>query len=354
MNKVRKIFFSGGGSGGHVMPALTLIDFLKKNNPEIEIHYIGDSKGIEYELVNSRGVAFHSIHTGKLRRYFSLQNFIDFFKVILGIFEAFFTLLSHPQSIVFCTGGFVTVPVVIAAFLQGKKVYIHEQTSRVGLANKISSYFATRVFISFEESHQYFPKDKTSFTGYPIREDFFNDTSETSESLSTSFQFVDASKPLLFVTGGGNGSQLINENIKENLDSLKKDFNIVHQVGKNFEKEYSEFNDGSYYSAGFFDKEIIDLLKCSKVIVSRSGAGTVMELLALGKRSVLIPLAIAQKNEQYYNALEAKEKMGSLLIEEKNLTSEKLFSSIKLLKEESRDTKVANTEATSKIIKEIL
>lgn len=353
MSKVEEIVFSGGGSGGHVLPAITLINHLKSNHPEIKVSYIGDANGIESKLISEQDIQFQSIMTGKLRRYISFQNFIDIFKVMIGIIQSFFILLGKRNSIVFCTGGFVTVPVAIASFLTRKKMYIHEQTSRVGLANKINSMFANKVFVTFEESLKFFPNEKTQLSGYPLRPEINNVKREDFNDVLKSFNLSDK-KPVLFITGGGNGSLLLNNLIRENLDKLKEKFTIVHQVGKNFEEEYSKLNSAEYYSSAFFGDEMIALMKYSSVVISRAGAGTVIELMALGKPSIFVPLAIAQKNEQFHNAMEAQEKIKSIVIEEKDLSSESIFKAIDQCLELKESESNISKNATQKITNEIL
>lgn len=317
----KNLIFTGGGSGGHVMPALTILKKINTNK-EFEIHYIGGINGIERELVKSYELTYHPIHTGKLRRYLSVENFKDTVRVFIGLVDSFKILwkFKRRETLVFSTGGFVCVPVVIAAKLQGKKVFIHEQTSRVGLANKISSIFADKVFISFEDSFKYFDEKKTYFSGYPLREECYN---ETINPVVINGRLInDSTLPILFVTGGGNGAQLINKLIRRNLDVLAGRYLIVHQVGKSFIDEYSSLMHENYIPLAFVGPEMIDLFKLATVTVSRSGAGTVCELIAVGKKSIYIPLKIAQKNEQFYNALEAHKKLGSIIIEEKELTDE--------------------------------
>ena len=335
----RNIIFSGGGSGGHVLPAVTLISELKKD-PQNKIYYIGGEKGIERELISSRGISYKPIKTGKLRRYLSLENLIDIFRIFWGIVQSFFYLLkfSRKNTLIFSTGGFVSVPVVLGAFLTRKKIYIHEQTSRVGLANKICSLFADKVFISFKQSSDYFPKEKTHYSGYPLRADCFHQ--ERGEVIIDGVDLSKVHKPILFITGGGNGSLLINEYIEKDLEKLKEKYFIIHQVGKTFVEKYSQFKDENYHPMGFIDQNMIDLYKYASVIISRAGAGTVCELLALKKRSIFIPLKIAQKNEQYHNAMEAYDELGSFVIKEDELSKK---DAITLFKEfESAEDKKNN------------
>lgn len=318
--KKTTLFFTGGGSGGHVMPALTLIQSLK--NQPCEVHYIGGHDSIEKELVKPYGLIYHPIHNGKLRRYLSLENLKDFFKVWIGIIQAFLLLFKYSRrhTLVFSTGGFVSLPVVIAAWMQGKTIYVHEQTSRVGLANKIASIFADKVFVSFEESLKFFPRGKTFYSGYPLRDECFS--KDIRDVVIGGKSLLQINKPILFVTGGGNGSFLLNELIKRNLSYLSEKYFIVHQVGKSNAENYTQFNNEHYQAMPFIGPEMIDLFKLATVTLSRSGAGTVCELIAIGKKSIYVPLKIAQKNEQYHNAIEAKNKLGSIIIEEKDLTDE--------------------------------
>ncbi len=349
----KNIIFVGGGSGGHVMPALTLINKLKTNH-SFTLYYIGGKKGIEREVIQKTGIPYLPISTGKLRRYLSLENFIDFFRVLLGIFQSILIMVRFSRkTLVFSTGGFVSVPVVIAAKLTLKKVYIHEQTSRVGLANKIASFFADKIFISFEESRKFFPEGKTIFSGYPLRDDCYNLNFPNLDINGISLNNIQ--KPILFVTGGGNGSYLMNELVKNNLETLKVKYFIIHQVGKNFEQQFKQFRDKNYFSAAFFDKEMIPLFKKAKVVISRAGAGTVCELLALRKKSIFIPLKIAQKNEQFYNAIEAQKKLGSFILTEDEIPNSDFISYLEAfeetLEEEIQDYKFPN--GTEELIKQL-
>ncbi len=314
---LKNIIFTGGGSGGHVVPAITLIKSLDRSR--YNIHYIGGRQSIEKELTSTLGIPYHGIYNGKLRRYFSFENFTDLVKIKIGIWQAIFIMLRFRSSetLLFSTGGFVSIPAVIAAWLTRKKIFIHEQTSRVGLANKIASYFATKVFVSFEDSKKFFPAEKTFVSGYPLRDACF--TSEINKVVLENTCLNDLSKPILFVTGGGNGAGLLNELIKKDLKTLTQKFFIVHQVGKAFMKEYGPLKNDSYLPLPFLGEEMIDVYKLAKIVISRAGAGTVCELMELSKPTLFIPLKIAQKNEQYHNAMEAKRRIGAIVLTEDEL-----------------------------------
>ncbi len=346
------LVFTGGGSGGHVMPALTIIK--KINQLSLyDVHYIGGIASIERDLVKDYALTYHPIQTGKLRRYLSWENCKDVFRIFLGLIDSLKVLaqFNKHDTLVISTGGFVSVPVVVAARLQGKKIFIHEQTSRVGLANRICSKFASKVFISFEESFNFFDKSKTSFSGYPLREDCY---SENINPVVINGRILNNShKPILFVTGGGNGAQLINKLIEKNFTLLTERFMVIHQVGKAHIDQFKKMNHADYIPMAFIGPEMIDLMKLATVTVSRSGAGTVCELIAVGKKSIFIPLRIAQKNEQFHNALEAQRKLGSIIIEEKNLSDEVFLKAIHDIGKINPMRKIQTQNGLDYLVKEI-
>jgi UDP-N-acetylglucosamine--N-acetylmuramyl-(pentapeptide) pyrophosphoryl-undecaprenol N-acetylglucosamine transferase len=345
MNPKTEIVFSGGGSGGHTVAALSIIDFLDLD--EYSISYVGSYSGIEKDLVTQLGISYKAISTGKLRRYFSWENFLDFFKFSWGIVQSFAYLMFRPKiKIIFSTGGFVAVPIVIAGRVLGKKVFIHEQTTRVGLANKISSFFAHKIFVSFESSLKYFPKHKTILSGYPLRKEIYNIASTPKKNNSLS---------KIFITGGGNGSKKLNDFILKNLRDLQKDFSIVHQVGKQFLDEFKEYATERYQVCGFIGKEMIQYLTEADIVISRAGAGTVSELIYLNKKAIFIPLKIAQKNEQFHNAEEALKKIKGKIILEDDLDNVNLRQEIdRLLRIESINKSSQINKAQNIILQNII
>ena len=352
INEKKKLIFTGGGSGGHVMPALTIIKKINENNI-YDVHYIGGISSIERDLVKDYKLSYHPIHTGKLRRYLTFENIKDISRVLLGLLDSYKILLKFKRSetLVFSTGGFISVPVVIAAKIQGKKVFIHEQTSRVGLANKICSLFADKVFISFEESFKYFNKRKTYYSGYPLRSECYDQKIGIVKIKDIILN--NQMRPILFITGGGNGSLLLNKLVLKNLSNLTSKYFIVHQTGKAFIEEYEKYQSSRYIPVAFVGTEMIDLFKLATVTISRSGAGTVCELVAVGKKSIFIPLKIAQKNEQYFNALEANRKLGSLIIEENDLSDESFLNALNMIGENNPTKKVSEKNGLIFLIDEI-
>ncbi len=332
----KTIIFTGGGSGGHVVPALTLISKLKEDN--FNIVYFGSYSGIESKLTSGKVDSYIGISTGKIRRYLSFENVVDIFKVVIGLIQSLWKIffIKKGPVVIFSMGGFVSVPVVIAGKICGAKIFIHEQTTRVGLANKVASKFADKVFVSFEDSLKFFPKSKVELSGYPVRDVFL--TNELEYKTYLGINLKEQEKPILFVTGGGNGSKLLNDKIKSSLDFLTREFNIIHQVGAAYIDEYKALQTSEYKVTDFVGDEMPDLFKAADIIISRSGAGTVAELMALKKASIFIPLKIAQKNEQYHNAMVAKASLSSMVIEENEFMEMKLEDMIRSFKVSKKTT----------------
>jgi UDP-N-acetylglucosamine--N-acetylmuramyl-(pentapeptide) pyrophosphoryl-undecaprenol N-acetylglucosamine transferase len=316
------IVFTGGGSGGHALSALSMIDYL--NPEEVGIKYIGGHYGIEKQLAKDRGISYLGISTGKLRRYFSWQNFTDLFRIVWGTFQSFvFFALNPKYKIVVGTGGFVTVPVIVAAKVLRRKILIQEQTTQIGLANKICSYLADTVCVSFKSSLKLVQAKKVVYSGYPLRREILEWHKRKPESDGSK------SKPVLFITGGGNGSQLINQLVLNNLGQLKNQFHIIHQVGGQFVDQFKALSDKEYEIHGFIGDEYLKILSRADLVIGRSGAGTVSEIRYFGKKAIFIPLKIAQKNEQYHNAKDALNDITGKIILEDELKKTDLVAEIK-------------------------
>jgi len=335
MKKNIKIIFTGGGSGGHTMPAVSLINEIKtiysSTDIILSVLYIGSKDGVEKDITTKNNINYLSISTGKLRRYFSVKNFIDFFKILKGLFQSFKIIKNFKPDLLFSTGGFVSVPPVIAAKLRKVHVIIHEQTIDAGLANKISSYFADRICLTFSESQKYFPKNKSIVTGIPLRDEIYNGDIK---SAYKRFNFNN-SLPVLFFFGGGLGCHKLNEIGLKIIPELLDHVNIIFQTGKsneghdfknlNFLKSnLEEDKKNRLYIFDFINDEIGDIYKITDLVIGRSGAGTVCELLSLKLPSIFIPLAIATNNEQFKNAEIMSKIGGAVIIEESKLAEKSL------------------------------
>ena len=314
------LFVAGGGSGGHSLPLVSFLQAFKRrfSQQEIKIFAFGRIAGIERELLASEVDVYLVIPSGKLRRYFSRQNFSDLFRVLKAVYQSFKFLVKYrgKRNIFLSTGGFVSLPPLISAFFLKIPIFLHEQTTRIGLANFVAKFFARKIFLSFEESLQYYPLKKSSVEGYPLRDMFF-------QKRFLQEKIKNRGRKILLITGGGNGSKIINQWVKDNLPKLLAEFFVVHQTG---EKDFSFFKkiENQYYQPLRFLNEAkwVDFMKKSALIISRAGAGVVSECIFLNKKVIFIPLKIAQRNEQYFNALAARKFINCYVVKEDNLKSE--------------------------------
>lgn len=352
MNKY-KIIMTGGGTAGHVTPNLALVPKLKELN--FEIKYIGSNNGIEKEIITNNNIPFYGISSGKLRRYFSMKNFSDPFKVLKGVGQAFWILSKEKPDVIFSKGGFVAVPVVVAASIKGIPVVAHESDMTPGLANKLSAPFCDKLCVTFRESLKYIKDGKGVLTGSPIREDILK--GNVKEGLKIcGFK---GNKEVLFIMGGSLGSQLINNEIRKNLKRLLNDFDIIHICGKgNIDENLT--NQRGYKQFEYVSEELPHLMKCSDYIISRAGANSIFEFLALKKPTLLIPLSKkASRGDQILNSRSFEKEGYSLVIEEEELKDDALYNKIqelKLKKDEliNNMNKSETTNAVDSIVKILL
>ncbi|MDD6327423.1 MAG: undecaprenyldiphospho-muramoylpentapeptide beta-N-acetylglucosaminyltransferase [Lachnospiraceae bacterium] len=319
---MKKIVLTGGGTAGHVTPNMALIPTLKARG--YEIHYIGSYDGIEKKLIEEMGIPYHGISTGKLRRYFSLENFTDPFRVIKGLSQAKKLMKELSPDVVFSKGGFVAVPVVLAASSKKIPCIIHESDMTPGLANKICIPKATKVCCNFPEAAENLPKDKAVVTGTPIREELFSGDS----IKAMQFCGFTEVRPTLLVVGGSAGALRVNEAIWSCLNELVKDFNIIHLCGK--DKMNPDLNNvPNYVQFEYIKQELKDLLALADVVVSRAGANAICELLALQKPSVLIPLSLAaSRGDQILNAKSFEKSGYAKLLLEEDVTDKSLLAAV--------------------------
>ncbi len=317
-----RILLTGGGTAGHVTPNLALIPRLEEMG--FDIHYIGRKTGIEKDLIAKTGIPYHAIPTGKLRRYFDFKNVTDIFSIFFGFLKALFLVCKIRPSIVFSKGGFVSCPVVWAAWLNRIPVITHESDITPGLANRLSIPFSKKICFSFPETKAHLPKDKAVFTGIPIREVLLNGKVEEGLKICG---FHD-SKPVLLVVGGSQGAEEINKAIRSGLDDLLKKYDICHICGQGGVQQ--DFEENPYYAQfEYVETEMPHFFAMADVVVSRAGATTLFEFLALKKPNVLIPLSLkASRGDQILNA-ESFEKQGfSQVLASERLNPETLLESI--------------------------
>ena len=321
---MNRIVFTGGGTAGHVTPNLALIPVLRERG--WEIHYIGTEKGMERELIAQEpGVTYHPIEGGKLRRYLSVKNITDAFRVLRGIGQSASLIKKIRPTLVFSKGGFVSVPVVYGAWLHRVPVLLHESDMTPGLANRLSKPFAKKLLCGFPEAAK-LARKKGVYTGTPVRKELLNGSREAGKSL---FGFDD-SRPILLVTGGSSGAQAINSALRSALPRLTELFQVLHLCGQgNLDPSlagYPRYCQKEYLGTD----EMAQALACADAVVSRAGATTLCELLALYKPTLLIPYPKAKtsRGDQILNAASFESRSLSRVLQQEDMTPETLVREI--------------------------
>ena len=328
---MKHIVLTGGGTAGHVTPNIALIPRLKELG--YEISYIGSLDGIEKKLIEELGIPYYGISSGKLRRYFDLKNFSDPFKVLKGYAQSRKLLKQLKPDVVFSKGGFVTVPVVTAAKSCKIPAIIHESDMTPGLANKLAIPSATKVCCNFPETLKHLPEDKAVLTGTPIRQELLS--GDKLEALK--FCGFTVGKPVIMIIGGSLGAAAVNDSMRKILPALLKDFQVVHLCGRGKLDESLQNTEG-YIQFEYIKKELADLFALADIVVSRAGANAICEILALQKPNLLIPLsAKASRGDQILNARSFEKQGYSMVLEEEEITDEKLLETIHTLYEKRDD-----------------
>ena len=319
---MKKIVMTGGGTAGHVTPNIALFDSLQKDG--YEIHYIGSYEGIEKGLIENKKIPYYGISSGKFRRYRSWKNLTDPFRVLHGFFQARRLLGRIRPNVVFSKGGFVSVPVVMAAKTRHIPVIIHESDLTPGLANKLAMPSATKVCCNFPETLPYLPKEKAVLTGSPIRQELFHGNKQAAKD----FCGFTGDLPILMVMGGSIGSVYINNAIRGCIDTLLTKYQIIHLCGKGNIDESLKDKKG-YAQFEYISENLPDLFAAADLVVARAGANSICELLALHKPNILIPLSRnASRGDQILNANSFAKQGFSAVLEEEEVTSEKLMATI--------------------------
>ena len=328
---MKRIVLTGGGTAGHVTPNIALIPGLKERG--YEIFYIGSYNGIEKKLIEDMNIPYYGISTGKLRRYFDLKNISDPFRVLKGIHEAREILKKIRPDIIFSKGGFVAVPVALAASNLKIPLLIHESDMTPGLANRICIPYAVKVCCNFPETRDSLPEGKAFVTGTPIRQELLHGDADAGRE----FCGFNREKPVLMVIGGSQGSVFVNTKIREALPELLKNWQIVHLCGKGNLDDSLDHTPG-YRQYEYIKEQLPDLFAMADVVVSRAGANAICEISALAKPNLLIPLGTnASRGDQILNARSFEKQGYSMVLEEENLTEESLLEGVGKLYE-NRET----------------
>lgn len=350
---MKKIVLTGGGTAGHVTPHFALLEGLKTH--DIDITYIGSKHGMEKKLVEDIGLPYIGISSGKLRRYFAWKNFTDLFRIVIGTFEAIHQLGKVKPDVVFSKGGFVTVPVVIAARLRRIPVIVHESDMTPGLANKIAKGFATKICTTFEETLKYLPADKAIHTGTPIRSELLTGNKDRGYEFSG----LNADKPIIMMMGGSQGSKVINDTLRKALPTILKTYQVIHLCGQG-NTDHSFDNVTGYKQFEYINEELKDLFAITDMMLSRAGSNAINEFAYLGIPSLLIPLSkAASRGDQILNANAFEKKGFAHVIEEEALTMDTLIEGIdqlNALKDMMKKTlkSSTNTHGTENVIHVLL
>jgi len=355
MDKKMKILFTGGGSGGHITPIIAIVREIKKIMPlDTELLYVGPREKWASLFLTQEDIRVKQILSGKIRRYFTLKaillNTLDLFKLFLGFFQAFFIIFLENPDLVFSKGGYGSISIVFCAKIFQIPIFLHESDVYPGLANQVASKFATKIFTSFPKT-QYFSAEKIIIAGNPIRKEILKGSEEQDRKKLN----LTGEKPVLFVYGGSLGSQRINDLILLILPELLKEFEVIHQCGiKNFKDVKAESQmvmpdelKKYYHVFGFLKElELKEVYFVSDIILSRAGSGTIFEIAALGKPSILVPLPESAQNHQLRNAYAFAQNGASLVIEEKNFNPQFFLEKLRfLISQPEKDLEKMSMEA---------
>lgn len=327
----KRILLTGGGTAGHVTPNIALLPRLRRLG--YAISYIGTAEGIERGLIAGEHLPYHTIPAGKLRRYSDIRNFTDIVRIKIGFLKSLFIIAKIKPGICFSKGGFVSCPVVWASWVMRVPVVIHESDISPGLANRLSLPFASAVCYSFPETAPHLPKRKSVLTGIPVRETLLRGDAEKGRALCG---FEDR-KPVILVTGGSQGAQAVNAAVRGSLDRLLPEFNVCHLCGKgnlagpaaSAAGGRSRLSEGGYAQFEYVNAELADLFALAGIVVSRAGATTLFELLALQKPALLIPLPLsASRGDQILNAQSFTKQGWCSVLPQERMTPETLADTI--------------------------
>jgi UDP-N-acetylglucosamine--N-acetylmuramyl-(pentapeptide) pyrophosphoryl-undecaprenol N-acetylglucosamine transferase len=319
----KKIVFTGGGTAGHVTPNIALIEVMQAQDWIVD--YIGSKDGVEKDMIRSMNIPYHAVRCGKLRRYFSWKNYSDPINMMLGIVQAYWLLRKIKPNIVFSKGGFVAFPVVVGAWLNRIPVIAHESDLSPGLANRLSFPFVDKICVTFSAGKNYFKhQEKIETTGTPIRDALLKGDRACGLALCG----FSNERPCLLIIGGSQGSTIINQCVRQALDGLCQRFQIIHLCGKGNIDENLIEKEG-YYQLEYAHTQLAHLFAAADIVISRAGANSLYEILALGKPHILIPLSKkASRGDQIQNARYFEKQGISVVIDEDALTPQTLLSAV--------------------------
>ncbi len=354
-----RFIISGGGTGGHIYPAVAIANELKSRFPEAEFLFVGAKDKMEMQKVPQAGYAIKGLWISGIQRKLTLDNAMFPFKLLSSMWNSFRIIKSFKPDVVIGTGGFASGAVLKVASMLGIPTVIQEQNSYPGITNKLLAKRANKICVAYENLERFFPKDKMILTGNPVRQDLIN---EASKSEAIAYFKLDANKKTLLVLGGSLGARRINQLIEKELDFLlSHNIQIIWQCGKLYLNDYSKYNEKENVQVVAFIDRMDLVYAAADVVISRSGASSVSELCIVGKPTIFIPSPNVAEDHQTKNAKAISDKNGAILIRESELEAqfENVFSD--LISNESKQSelsqnikKIAKPNATKDIVEEIV
>ena len=327
-----KVLLSGGGTGGHVYPAIAIANKIKEENPDCEILFVGTEKGIESEIVPKYGYELKTVTVQGFRRKIDFENVKRVFKLCKGLEQSRRIVKKYKPDIVIGTGGYVSGPVLFNSALNKNVTIVHEQNSFPGVTNKILSKVVTKVLTSFEDSHKRFPEESQSklvLTGNPVRKEIL----QARKSVSRKKLGISEDKKMVLCYGGSGGSEEINDAMKVVIENMvKEDIAFIFATGKYYYEEFTKsmeyLNLKPYQQVVPYLEDMANALAASDLVIGSAGAISLAEITALGKPSIIIPKAYTAENHQEYNAKSIESKGAGIAILEKDLTPKTLNETV--------------------------
>ncbi|MBO6158737.1 MAG: undecaprenyldiphospho-muramoylpentapeptide beta-N-acetylglucosaminyltransferase [Firmicutes bacterium] len=326
MGNSKLIFMAGGGTAGHVYPNLALIEPLKAHG--IDVIYLGKKKGLEYGIVTDAGIPFREVNSERFFRYLTLKTLLTPPRVLQGIFQTVRLIHKEKPAMIFCKGGFGSLPPAIGGWLTRTPVVLHESDMTPGLANKLCMPFAKKLCVTFADTMEHLPKEKAVYTGTPIRASLLKGNREKGFAYTG---LDPKGKPVLMVVGGSSGAHALNEALLSCLDQILEHFQVIHLYGskqEEFEAPQSRPESG-YYAKAYAKDELVDLFAMTDLVLSRAGSNAINELLLLKKPNVLVPLPLAaSRGDQILNAEYFAKQGFSAVLRQEDMTSESLLDAL--------------------------
>jgi len=358
MKKDLRVILSGGGTGGHIYPAIAIANEIKARNPEAKILFVGASDRMEMEKVPQAGYEIKGLWISGIQRKLTLDNLMFPFKLMSSLAKSRKILKEFKPHVVIGTGGFASGPLLKVASSMGIPSLIQEQNSFPGITNKLLAKKADKICAAYEEVKRFFPAEKTVITGNPVRQDLLKIDQNRGKALS---HFgLDNEKKVVLVLGGSLGARRINQLVEKNLEKFKQEkLQVIWQTGKLYYEEYKKYNSGVIQTHIFLN-EMNLAYSAADVIISRAGAGTISELSIVGKAVLFVPSPNVAEDHQAKNASSVEQKQAALMLKENELEEkfERVFFGLMASEDQQKTLgenikKLALPNATSKIVDEV-